>query len=123
MHTNGKYWTPFSLKVENARKIILCEGVFNVFILATCSRLFHPFSLILENLTPPIIEAFRNLDITVAFNHPMASEGKKQKDLTDQYNEKNKKISALFKEHLNQNITILNTPIGIELGQFFKRYR
>ena len=87
------------------------------------SRLFNPYSLILEFLTPEILEKFRGSDVTVAFNHPMASEGKKQKDLTEHYNEKNKKIAALFKEHLNQNITILNTPIGIELGQFFKRYR
>ncbi len=122
-HTQGKYWQPFSIKVENAKKVLLCEGVFNVFSLATFSRLFNPYSLILEYLTPEILEKFRGTDVTVAFNHPMASEGKKQKDLTDQYNEKNKKIAALFKEHLNQNITILNTPIGIELGQFFKRYR
>ena len=121
--TNGKYWQPFSIKVENAKKVLLCEGVFNVFSLATFSRLFNPYSLILENLTPEILENFKTMDVTVAFNHPMASEGKKQKDLTEEYNEKNRKICNMFKEQLNQNITILNTPIGIELGQFFKRYR
>ena len=124
VHTHPGSWMPYMMnRIDPSKKILFCEGVVNVLTVATHSTIYSPVSLVYDYLKPEMVSLFANADISIAMHHTQALPGQKQKQLTEAYHERNRKISELFKEVIRQNVNILATPIGVELGQYFKRFR